>query len=47
VSRDKTQALANDLVAGRHVPGIVNDVGLGRHETISAVDPDVFATVMD
>ncbi len=45
--RDKTQALANDLVARGHVLGIVNNVGLGSHETIGAVDPEVFATVMD
>ncbi len=45
--RDKTQALANDLVARGHVLGLVNNVGLGRHETICAVDPEVFATVMD
>ena len=26
---------------------IVNDVGLARHERVDAVDPDVFAIVMD
>jgi 3-oxoacyl-[acyl-carrier protein] reductase len=45
--RDKTQALANDLAALGHVLGIVNNVGLGRHETIGAVDREVFTTVMD
>ena len=45
--RGKTHALANDLVAQGNVLGIVNNVGLARHEAIGAVDPDVFATVMD
>jgi 3-oxoacyl-[acyl-carrier protein] reductase len=43
----KTQALADDLATRGNILGIVNNVGLARHETISAVDPDVFATVMD
>ena len=46
-NRDKTQALAADLTTRENVLGIVNNVGLARHETISAVDPDVFASVMD
>ncbi len=45
--RGKTQALADDLATRGNILGIVNNVGLARHETISAVDPDVFATVMD
>jgi NAD(P)-dependent dehydrogenase (short-subunit alcohol dehydrogenase family) len=45
--RHKTEALANDLVAHGRVLGIVNNVGITRHETVGAVDPEVFATVMD
>jgi short-subunit dehydrogenase len=45
--RAKTQALADDLGTHGNVLGIVNNVGLARQETISAVDPDVFASVMD
>jgi NAD(P)-dependent dehydrogenase (short-subunit alcohol dehydrogenase family) len=44
---DKTQALANDLVARGHLLGIVNNVGLARRETIGAVDPERVAAVMD
>lgn len=43
----KTQALANDLGARGRVLGIVNNVGLARHETIGDVDPAAFAEVMD
>ena len=45
--RDKTQALADDLRTHSNVLGIVNNVGLARHENISDVDPGVFAAVMD
>jgi 3-oxoacyl-[acyl-carrier protein] reductase len=45
--RGQTQALADHLAAHGRVLGIVNNVGLARHETIDAVDPAVFATVMD
>ena len=45
--RNQTKALAEDLAARGNVLGIVNNVGLAKHETISAVDPDVFAEVMD
>lgn len=45
--RRDTQALADELVARGNVLGIVNNVGLAKHESISAVDPDVFAMVMD
>ncbi len=45
--RGQTQALADHLAAHGRVLGIVNKVGLARHETIDAVDPAVFATVMD
>ncbi len=45
--REKTQDLADDLIARGNVVGIVNNVGLARHERVDAVDPDVFAMVMD
>ena len=45
--RDKTQALADDLMRRPNVLGIVNNVGLARHENISDVDPGIFAAVMD
>ena len=45
--RGQTQAVADHLAAHGRVLGIVNNVGLARHETIDAVDPAVFATVMD
>jgi len=45
--RDETQALGDDLRARSNVLGIVNNVGLARHENISDVDPGVFAAVMD
>lgn len=45
--REKTRALADDLIARGNILGIVNNVGLARHETIGAVDPDAFAAVMD
>jgi len=45
--RDRTKALATELAARGRVVGIVNNVGLARHETIGAVDPNVFTTVMD
>src|SRR5437016_12160541 len=45
--RKKTQDLADDLIARGNVVGIVNNVGLARHERVDAVDPDVFAMVMD
>src|SRR5258707_4810966 len=45
--RRKTQYLAEDLIARGNVVGIVNNVGLARHERVDAVDPDVFAMVMD
>jgi 3-oxoacyl-[acyl-carrier protein] reductase len=45
--RDKTQALADDLRTHSNVLGIVNNVGLARHENISDVDPGVFAALMD
>ena len=45
--RKKTQDLADDLIARGNVVGIVNNVGVARHERLDAVDPDVFAMVMD
>jgi 3-oxoacyl-[acyl-carrier protein] reductase len=45
--RAKTQTLAGDLVAHGHVLGIVNNVGLAKHESVGDVDPQAFATVMD
>jgi NAD(P)-dependent dehydrogenase (short-subunit alcohol dehydrogenase family) len=45
--RKKTHALAHDLIARGNILGIVNNVGLARHETMGAVDPDAFAAVMD
>jgi 3-oxoacyl-[acyl-carrier protein] reductase len=45
--RDETQALADDLRTRSNVLGIVNNVGLARHESISDVDPGVFAALMD
>jgi 3-oxoacyl-[acyl-carrier protein] reductase len=42
-----TRALAETLAARGDVVGIVNNVGLTRHETFGAVDPSVFAAVMD
>ncbi len=43
----QTYALAKDLAARGDVFGIVNNVGVARHETIDAVDFDAFTTVMD
>ncbi len=43
--REKTQDLAHDLIARGNVVGIVNNLGLARHERVDAVDPDVFAMV--
>jgi 3-oxoacyl-[acyl-carrier protein] reductase len=43
----QTRALADDLAARGDVLGIVNNVGVSRHETIDTVDPGAFAAVMD
>ena len=45
--QNHTRALANDLAARGDVFGIVNNVGVARHETIDAVEPGAFAAVMD
>jgi len=41
--REKTQDIADDLVARGNVVGIVNNVGLARHERVDAVDLGVFS----
>jgi 3-oxoacyl-[acyl-carrier protein] reductase len=43
----QTQALADDLAARGNVFGIVNNVGLVRHETVDAVDLGLFAAIVD
>jgi 3-oxoacyl-[acyl-carrier protein] reductase len=45
--QDQTGALANELAAHGNVLGIVNNVGLAKHETIDAVELRVFIAVMD
>jgi 3-oxoacyl-[acyl-carrier protein] reductase len=45
--QSKTESLANDLAAHGSVLGIVNNVGLAKHETFGTVDLRDFATVMD
>ena len=45
--KDQTGALARELVARGNVLGIVNNVGLAKHETIDAVEFGVFSAVMD
>lgn len=42
-----TQALAGQLAARGDILGIVNNVGLARHEVMGEVDPLNFAAVMD
>lgn len=42
-----TAALAGKLAARGDIRGIVNNVGLARHETIGEVDPASFANVLD
>ena len=39
--------MANALAARGDVFGIVNNVGVARHETFDAVEPGAFAAVMD
>jgi len=43
----ETSALASKLATRGNVLGIVNNVGLAKHETIDAVELGVFAAVMD
>jgi len=45
--RDQTGALVSALVARGNVLGIVNNVGLAKHETIDAVELREFAAIMD
>jgi 3-oxoacyl-[acyl-carrier protein] reductase len=45
--RDQTGALASALVARGNVLGIVNNVGLAKHETIDAVELREFNAIMD
>jgi 3-oxoacyl-[acyl-carrier protein] reductase len=42
-----TQSLADSLAQRGTVVGIVNNIGLAKHETFGAVDPTIFAQVMD
>lgn len=42
-----TQKLADQLAARGNVLGIVNNMGLAKHETMGAVDVATFAEVMD
>jgi 3-oxoacyl-[acyl-carrier protein] reductase len=44
---DQTGALANTLAARGNVLGIVNNVGLAKHETIDSVDLRAFTAIMD
>jgi len=45
--REQTGALANALAARGNVLGIVNNVGLAKHETIGAVEMGAFTAIMD
>lgn len=45
--QNQTYALAKNLAARKDVLGIVNNVGLARHETIDTVDFEAFTTVID
>jgi short-subunit dehydrogenase len=45
--QNQTCALSKDLAPREDVFGIVNTVGVARHETIDAVDFEGFITVMD
>lgn len=43
----RTTAIANELANRGNVLGIVNNVGIAKHETIETVESGSFATVMD
>jgi NAD(P)-dependent dehydrogenase (short-subunit alcohol dehydrogenase family) len=45
--RDQTETLANTLAARKNVLGIVNNVGIAKHETIGTVDLGTFTAIMD
>lgn len=42
-----TKSLAQRLAAREDILGIVNNVGVARHERFGEVDPDAFAAVLD
>lgn len=42
-----TQRLAESLNARRNILGIVNNVGIAKHETIGTVEPGDFAAIID
>jgi 3-oxoacyl-[acyl-carrier protein] reductase len=44
---NQTRALANELGTRRDVLGIINNVGIAKHETIDAVEFGAFTAVMD
>src|SRR5580692_1075460 len=46
-NREQTNRVAKELSDFGNVVGIVNNVGLTRHETIESVDLDTFTTLMD
>jgi 3-oxoacyl-[acyl-carrier protein] reductase len=45
--QDQTGVLASELAARGNVLGIVNNVGIAKHETIDAVELRAFTAVMD
>jgi 3-oxoacyl-[acyl-carrier protein] reductase len=45
--KDQTGVLANALASRGNVLGIVNNVGLAKHETIDTVELSAFAAIMD
>jgi 3-oxoacyl-[acyl-carrier protein] reductase len=45
--QDQTASLANELAARGNVFGIVNNVGLAKHEAIETLELGVFTAVMD
>ncbi len=45
--QDQTLALAKELAARGNVLGIVNNVGMAKHETIDTVELRTFSAVMD
>ena len=45
--QDRTEALAKDLAARKNILGVVNNVGVTKHETIDSVDLNTLAAVID
>jgi NAD(P)-dependent dehydrogenase (short-subunit alcohol dehydrogenase family) len=45
--REETERLGNDLAARANILGIVNNVGIARHENFGTIAPDTFLAVMD